>query len=84
MDLNGWDMYDIGKKLSNKTIFEILSMYKEKDEELNKKSIEYLQALNDKNEAAKKRIEEECSHLSKEKCVIAIKIADEFTKENKK
>lgn len=83
LELNGWDMHDINVKLRNKTVFEILCMYKDKVSEITLKSQEYMQAMRDKNETAKERIEKECDHLEKEKCVIAIQIADVFSKESK-
>jgi hypothetical protein len=83
LGLSGWDMHDIGVKMRDKTVFHILGMYKDKVSEINTKSLEYMQAFKDKNEIDKERIEKECNHLEKEKCVIALRIADEFTKEIK-
>jgi len=79
LDLNGWDMDDIQKQMRDKTIFELIILYKEKENELILKSKEYLQARRDKNEVAIERIKKECEHIEKEHCVIAIEIADKLS-----
>lgn len=83
LDLNGWDMHDIGVAMKGKSFFEILSLYKDKEKQLSTKGVEYLQAFKDKNDTAKDRIEKEFDHLEKEKCVIALHIAEVVTKEGK-
>lgn len=83
LQLNGWDMHDIEVAMREKTVFEILSMYKEKQKEMSDKGAEYIVAMKDRNETAKERIEKEFQHLEKESCVIALRIADEFTKDSK-
>lgn len=83
LGLSGWDMHDIEVKMRDKTVFQILGMYKDKQDEIATKSLEFMQAFKNKNEISKVQIEKECVHLEKEKCVIALRIADEFTKEIK-
>lgn len=80
LNLNGWDMHDIAMKMQGKSVFEILVIYKEKEKEYVSKASEYIQAMKDKNEVAMERIKKECVHLEKEKCVIAIQIADDLSK----
>jgi hypothetical protein len=83
LGLNGWDMDDVHKEMRDKTFFEILNLYKEKESIISTKAAEYFQAMNDDNEKAKERLEKEMTHLEKEKCVIAIHITEELTKVNK-
>lgn len=80
INLNGWDMDEIQTEMRNKSFFEIQIIYKEKTMLIAEKGTEYVQAFKDKNEVAKERLEKEFEHLEKEKCVIALKIADELTK----
>ncbi|MGM1044846.1 MAG: hypothetical protein ACQEXX_01730 [Bacillota bacterium] len=83
LNLNGWDMEDINMKMRDKTLFEIISIYQQQETLLIAKSLEYLQAVKDKNETAKERIHNECDQLDKEKCVVAIRIADTLSKVSK-
>ncbi|MOA65289.1 hypothetical protein D3C78_1916280 [compost metagenome] len=77
-------MHDISVEMRGKTLFEIISLYQVQEQLLVSKSLEYMQALEDKNETAKNRNKEEYDHLEKEKCVIALHIADELSKVSKK
>jgi hypothetical protein len=83
LNLHGWDMHDVQVELRNKSFYQILDLYKQKDKISTNKSVEYLQAMSDDNSKAVKRLEEEITHLEKEKCVIALHITKELTKENK-
>lgn len=83
LELHGWDMDDVGEQMRAKTLFEILTLYKEKEKQYLDKADEFVQAIKDKNESAKERIEKEASHIEKEKCVIAIRIADSLSVESK-
>lgn len=83
LELNGWDMDDVSKQMRGKTLFEVLALYKEKEKQYLDKADEFVQAIQDKNEAAKERIEKEANHIEKEKCVIAIHIADSLSIESK-
>ena len=82
-NLNGWDMEDINVRMRRKTLYEIINIYKQQETLLAAKSIEYLQAVTDKNETAKERIHKECDRLNKEKCVVAIRIADMLSEVSK-
>lgn len=80
LGLTGWDMDDVQKEMKDKTDFELLQLFREKKSSLSAKSGEYLQAIKDGSEKAKERLEKEFLHLEKEKCVVAIKIAEELSK----
>lgn len=83
LGLTGWDMDDVQKEMKGKTCFELLQIFREKKTSLSAKSGEYLQAIEDGSEKAKERLEKELMHLEKEKCVVAIKIAEELSKSSK-
>lgn len=83
LDLNGWDMDDVHQEMKNKTFFEILQLFKQKEACLTLKATDYMQAITDGSEKAKERLEKEILHINKEKCVIALRIAEEMTKVNK-
>ncbi|MBX4152270.1 hypothetical protein [Paenibacillus lautus] len=83
LNLNGWDMEDVNERMQGKTLFEIINIYKEIDNLIVQKSLEYVQAVSDKSELAKERIENDFNHLEKEKCVVAIRISDEMSKVSK-
>lgn len=82
LHLNGWEMNEINIEMQDKTLFELILMYRENKRMFELKAAEYVQAFNEKNEIAKERIEKEINHLEKEKCVIAIKISNEISLEN--
>lgn len=81
LEIHGWDMHEMQTKLTKSSLFECLALYKEQENLFSSKCGEYLQASRDKNATAKERLEAECFHLEKEKCVIALHIADLLTKE---
>ena len=83
LHLNGWEMHEITVKMQGKTLFELILVYRENQRMFELKAAEYVQAFNEKNEIAKERIEKEINHLEKEKCVIAIKISNEISIENR-
>lgn len=80
LGLQGWDMLGIQMKMKNKSIYEIINLFREHERIMKLKSVDYLQAVTDNNEFSKKRIEEEFEQLEKEKCVIALHIVDELSK----
>lgn len=79
LGLNGWDMDDVHKEMRNKTLFEILQLFSAKKGTIATKATEYIQAISDGSEKAKERLEKEILHLEKEKCVIALQIAEALT-----
>ncbi|HFJ9376701.1 TPA: hypothetical protein ACGW65_000953 [Bacillus paranthracis] len=80
LGLTGWEMDDVQKEIKDKTCFELLQLFSEKKKSLSAKSGERLQAIEDGSEKAKERLEKELVHLEKEKCVVALKIAEELSK----
>lgn len=81
LNLNAWDMHDVNEAMRDKTLFEIIGLYKEKENELKEQSMLYFKM---KTIEVKEDIEKECEKLDREKCVIALRIADEMSKESGK
>lgn len=81
LGLNGWDMHNVNKAMIDMTLFEIICLYQDKEQELMSTYSEYPQVLRENNEPGMERIDKECERLEKEKCVIALRIADEISKE---
>lgn len=79
LNLNGWDMEDVHERMKGKTLFEVISIYREIETLTVQKSLEYMQSVRDNNESAKERCENAIDHLQKEKCVVAIHIANELS-----
>ncbi|MEO2202396.1 hypothetical protein ABGV42_01415 [Paenibacillus pabuli] len=82
LDIHGWDMHDIQSAMRGKSIFEVLQMYRDKTAEMTARSLDYTQARDDDNEAAIARLTSEYDHLEKEKCVIALHIANTLSKDS--
>jgi hypothetical protein len=80
LDLNGWDMHDIHVKMRGMSVVEIILLYKDHQRLLAEKSQEYMTAIEDENETAKERTIAAFDHVEKEKCVIALKLAEEMIK----
>lgn len=82
-ELSSWDMHEVKEKMHRKSIFEIITLYKEQEKLVEAKCLEYMRANKDKAEATKERLDKEIEHLMNEKCVIAVRIADEMSKASK-
>ena len=80
LGLEDWDMEKINIKAEGKTILQLLSLYKEQERLLVDKDVEYTNALLVEDENAQCRITKELEHLNKEKCVIALILADMMVK----
>lgn len=78
-----WDMNEVTVKMQDKSIYEIITLYREQESIIAAKALEYMQSVKDKSEATKERLDKEIEHLFNEKCVIAVRIADEMSKAGK-
>lgn len=79
LNLHDWDMHDIQVKMRDMTLYGIITLYKGRKQMYSLKCTEHLQEVRDEN---KEEILKECEHLEKEICVIALRIADELSKES--